>query len=411
MADGNPSQGAQAAGAVPPSAARPHHAPQDRPVPATVPAIGPEPAAAGSMGAAAPASQMPVAAPPVAVGAKLEAPPGCCLFVYHIPTTWTDSDLATSFAPLAPPGNLLSATVFKDKATGLSKGFGFVNYDNQLSAQNAIAAMNGMQVDGKRLKVEVKKPKGATAAAPVPAVPQQDPIMAMAMQQLAMQWGIPPQAGVNPDPAHAAMQGHMHQTSQPHGQPAYDYQYSQPYAYPDPSMGMGHVEPAMVGYATGGMVWPGQAAAGMPPASAAWHGQLGQGGMNVMTMPMPQMTPDAMAGYGMQAMAAPPAVPNKPKVQPPPNCTLFIYHLPITWTDNDLEQCFVPFAAPGQLLHALVYKDKATGASKGFGFVSYDNPQSAQTAIAGMNGMSIDSGKRLRVELKRPKGERFTPYS
>ena len=125
---------------------------------------------------AVPAPQL----PPVPMGAKLEAPPGCCLFVYHIPTSWADEDLATSFAPLAPPGNLLSATVFKDKATGLSKGFGFVNYDNQASAQNAIAAMNGMQVDGKRLKVEVKKPKGATALASgvvltAPAqLPQQD---------------------------------------------------------------------------------------------------------------------------------------------------------------------------------------------------------------------------------------------
>ena len=117
-----------------------------------------------------------------------------------------------------------------------------------------------------------------------------------------------------------------------------------------------------------------------------------------------------MAAYGLQSMAAQQQV-SKPKVQPPPNCTLFIYHLPITWTDHDLEQCFLPFAAPGNLIHALVYKDKATGASKGFGFVSYDNPQSAQTAIAGMHGMSIDSGKRLRVELKKPKGERFTPYS
>lgn len=70
----------------------------------------------------------------------------------------------------------------------------------------------------------------------------------------------------------------------------------------------------------------------------------------------------------------------------------------------------MPFAAPGNLIHALVYKDKSSGASKGFGFVSFDNAQSAGAAIQGMHGMSIDSGKRLRVELKKPKGERFTPY-
>ena len=48
-----------------------------------------------------------------------------------------------------------------DRATGLSRGFGFVSYDNPISAQQAVAAMNGMQADGKRLKVELKTAKGA----------------------------------------------------------------------------------------------------------------------------------------------------------------------------------------------------------------------------------------------------------
>jgi RNA recognition motif-containing protein len=44
--------------------------------------------------------------------------------------------------------------------------------------------------------------------------------------------------------------------------------------------------------------------------------------------------------------------------------------------------------------------------------VSYDNPQSAQAAIAAMAGFQV-AGKRLKVELKRAKeqsGARFTPY-
>jgi RNA recognition motif-containing protein len=46
----------------------------------------------------------------------------------------------------APFGTILSATVFKDKMTQQSKGFGFISYDNPVSAQQAISAMNGMQV-------------------------------------------------------------------------------------------------------------------------------------------------------------------------------------------------------------------------------------------------------------------------
>jgi len=106
------------------------------------------------------------------------------------------------------------------------------------------------------------------------------------------------------------------------------------------------------------------------------------------------------AGFGTMGGGQ---ISGQPKKTGPPNACLFIYHLPVTWSDNDLAQCFAPFAPPGNLLNAMVYKDKSTGASKGFGFVDYDNPVSAQTAIAAMNGMSVDSGKRLRVEIKKPR--------
>eukprot|EP00802_Teleaulax_amphioxeia_P015968 Tamp_16072.p1 GENE.Tamp_16072~~Tamp_16072.p1 ORF type:complete len:416 (-),score=61.67 Tamp_16072:140-1387(-) len=383
--------------------------------------IGPAPAPPGSNGMTATAA--PAGALQAAPGAqKLEAPPGCCLFVYHIPISWTDEDLGRTFSPFEPPGKLMSATVFVDKATGLSKGFGFVNYDNPTSAQNAITAMHGMQVEGKRLKVEVKKPRGAQAPAAAPGAVQQDPLMALAMQQLAMQWGMAsaaPQMGMDQmlamQQAQTQATAQMQAQMQPAAQPVYDYgQYAQPYAnaaYQDPGMmGLAQMDPNAMAAGLGAMggvpSWPTQP----PPQPAAAPAAAWPQAMASMPMQMPVMDVSAMAAYGLQSMAAQQQV-SKPKVQPPPNCTLFIYHLPITWTDHDLEQCFLPFAAPGNLIHALVYKDKATGASKGFGFVSYDNPQSAQTAIAGMHGMSIDSGKRLRVELKKPKGERFAPYS
>ena len=57
-------------------------------------------------------------------------------------------------------GNVLSAKVFIDKNTGLSKGFGFVSYDNPDSASSAIASMNGFALGSKRLKVQLKRQKG-----------------------------------------------------------------------------------------------------------------------------------------------------------------------------------------------------------------------------------------------------------
>lgn len=60
-------------------------------------------------------------------------------------------------------GQVLSAKVFIDKTTNLSKCFGFVSYDNPISANNAIQAMNGFQIGIKRLKVQLKKSKLMTA--------------------------------------------------------------------------------------------------------------------------------------------------------------------------------------------------------------------------------------------------------
>ncbi|XP_056605260.1 CUGBP Elav-like family member 2 isoform X14 [Triplophysa dalaica] len=87
---------------------------------------------------------------------RLTGPEGANLFIYHLPQEFGDQDILQMFMPF---GNVVSAKVFIDKQTNLSKCFGFVSYDNPVSAQAAIQAMNGFQIGMKRLKVQLKRSK------------------------------------------------------------------------------------------------------------------------------------------------------------------------------------------------------------------------------------------------------------
>jgi len=83
---------------------------------------------------------------------------------------------------------------------------------------------------------------------------------------------------------------------------------------------------------------------------------------------------------------------------------LFVGGLSWDTTDESLRSAFASF---GEVTEAKVITDRETGRSRGFGFVTFDNAESASTAMGEMNGTTLD-GRNIRVDTanERPRRDR-----
>ena len=78
------------------------------------------------------------------------------LFVGNLSFNTTENDLQDTFAA---HGTVLEANLMMDRATGRPRGFGFITMSTPEEAQAAINALNGKDVDGRALTVNVAKPR------------------------------------------------------------------------------------------------------------------------------------------------------------------------------------------------------------------------------------------------------------
>ncbi len=78
------------------------------------------------------------------------------LYIGGLSYATTDEGLREFFAQC---GNVLSATVIKDRFSGQSRGFGFVEMESSEEANNAISQLNGRELDGRRITVEISNPQ------------------------------------------------------------------------------------------------------------------------------------------------------------------------------------------------------------------------------------------------------------
>lgn len=78
------------------------------------------------------------------------------LFVGGLPYSVTSSQLQEMFSKF---GDVVSADVISDRATGQSKGFGFVEMKDDDKADEAISKLNDTEMDGRKIAVNVARPR------------------------------------------------------------------------------------------------------------------------------------------------------------------------------------------------------------------------------------------------------------
>ena len=85
------------------------------------------------------------------------------LYVGNLPFAATEETLRGVFSQV---GNVESVTIIIDRASGRSKGFGFVEMSSDDEAQAAIAQLNGSDCDGRQMTVSEARPQAPRTGGP-----------------------------------------------------------------------------------------------------------------------------------------------------------------------------------------------------------------------------------------------------
>ena len=78
------------------------------------------------------------------------------IYVGNLPYSVTDDDLRAAFAEF---GDVASAKIIMDRYSGRSKGFGFVEMNNDADAENAIKSLDNSDMQGRKLRVNQARPR------------------------------------------------------------------------------------------------------------------------------------------------------------------------------------------------------------------------------------------------------------
>ena len=79
------------------------------------------------------------------------------IYVGNIPYSLSEEELKDAFTDF---GEVVNVNIVKDKFSGKSKGFGFVEMSDKMDAEEAIKMLDGSPLSGRNIKVNHAKPRG-----------------------------------------------------------------------------------------------------------------------------------------------------------------------------------------------------------------------------------------------------------
>lgn len=368
-------------------------------------------------------------------------PSECNLYVNSLPKEITDDKLVLIFGTF---GDIESARVMVDRATGISKGYGFVKFRNGDSARNAVQAMNGVMLGSNTLTV---KPANESAIAQMPSnniYIKNLPVTVSSdqLRQECSKFGIVTelriladfatgisrgQALVRFDQVQSASAAIEHLDNRPfpiHGNVKnliVRYAVSEQEKAEKPKVkrapGLRASPYQMSPSATHAAAYASSPyaqyyspyAAAAPPTHAAHahaahaaHGQqyaFSYPGQD----PTPAPSPYAAAGqYSAPHAQRQPAIPGTypPTAEPGQDPNIYVYPLPPETDDSLIYQRFGKY---GGIQSVKIAKDPNTHQCKGYAFIRYATMEAAIAAIENENGQRVGA-KVLAVSLAKQKG-------
>ena len=340
----------------------------------------------------------------------------CNLIVNYIPPSMSDMELASLFGSV---GEVKKTKIVRDRTTGISLGFGFVEYADEQSATRAIDTYDGLNLQLKRLKVAYARRQDEVGAN-VHVRNLDQNVSAKAVEAQFGAFGEIVRARVLSDPLTGVSRGiafvlFAHREEAEVAVNSLDGTTIPGFASSPLSVRFAmDLKTKCHQEATASGLFPGLPIAPPPPhpilaasqsaatvgLGAGYGGSMGGGPVRA-NLTRQRFNPlGGMIGQvpGARMNLAPNAAGVMPNLPVPQSCTLFVYNVGPESDDRDLWQLFGPFGAVQKVSIAYDAEKK----SRGYGFVTMTNMDEAANAITHLNGF-VYKERQLQVSLKTPK--------